>query len=223
MKIIYLLFITVFISSCATKFIIPSERVEVQYYFSKTRYINNDPYDTPMYTKIKETGKDYIRIHDIFDATNDKMVSKARSAWAIKIDSVNYFNMRYVKDYQNPELYTKFDIEGHICALFIDDDTSSKVKSGGSYYGGGLVGVLMKDANKWGNNWEKSDGKKSKIIVINAIKPKTDNPRDYNTSMGDILSKKNFNQLLDTNFSEAEIDNYTFDQVIEIIHAINAY
>jgi len=217
--LVTLTFLVLFFFSCGVKFIPLEERVSVQYYLSQEDY-KNKKISEIAYTSIKEKGKDYITIQNIF-GLDDKKVKEANMAFAIIIDNQIYFDMRYSKEYHNPEVYAKFNIVGTISALFIDDNTSNTIKNGGVNYGGGLSGVLMSDADKWGKNWKDAKGNKHKIIVFNTDKFVDKNLDGRIFVHYKLLSQKNFNEVLGTQLSESEIDNLSFEKVIEIITDLN--
>ncbi|HMU05062.1 MAG TPA: hypothetical protein PJ990_15620 [Saprospiraceae bacterium] len=207
-----------FICSCAVLNIPLEERVSVQYYISQADYKNNKLKDNA-YTSIKKKGKDYISIEKIF-GSDDKKIEKAKTAFAIIIDNELYFNMRNSVEYNNSELYAKFNIIGTISALFINDRTSSTIKNGGTNYGFGVAGVILSDADKWGKNWKDTKDQKHKIMIFNKDKV-IDYKIRYINIKYELLSQKNFNDLLGTQLSESEIDNLTFEDVKEIIIDLN--
>ncbi len=213
-----LLLVVMFVYGCGVKSIPREERVNVQYYVSQINY-KNEKLSEMAYTSIKNKGKDFVTIQNIF-GLDDQIINKAKMAFAIIIDKEIYFNMRNTKEYQNLEVYAKFNIVGTISALFIDDNTSSTIKNGGVNYGTGLADVLISDSDKWGKNWKDTKGKKHKILIFNSDKVKDYGIRYINIQY-ELLSQKNFNELLGTQLSESEIENLTFEKVKEIIIDLN--
>jgi hypothetical protein len=205
----------IFIYSCGVKSIPLEERVNVQYYASQVDY-KNKKLGEMAYTSIKEKGKDYITIHNVF-GLDDQKIKEAKMAFAIIIDDQIYFDMRYSIELNNPEVFAKFNIVGTISALFIDDNTSNKIKNGGVNYGGGLVDVLMSDLN----NWKDAKYKEHKILVFNLDKFVDTNMDGRVFVQYKFLSRGNFNKVLGTQLSDSEIYNLTFEKVKEIIIELN--
>lgn len=218
MKIInqFALFLVVmFIYGCGVKSIPLEERVNVQYYASQEDY-RNKKLSEMAYTSIKGKGKDYITIHNVF-GLDDQKIKEAKMAFAIIIDDQIYFDMRYSIELNNPEVFAKFNIVGTISALFIDDNTSDKIKNGGVNYGGGLVDVLMSDLN----NWKDAKYKEHKILVFNLDKFVDTNMDGRVFVQYKFLSRGNFNKVLGTQLSDSEIYSLTFEKVKEIIIELN--
>ena len=205
----------IFIYSCGVESIPLGERVNVQYYASQEDY-KNKKLSEMAYTSIKEKGKDYITIHNVF-GLDDQKIKEANMAFAIIIDDQIYFDMRYSIELNNPEVFAKFNIVGTISALFIDDNTSDKIKNGGVNYGGGLVDVLMSDLN----NWKDAKYKEHKILVFNLDKFVDTNMDGRVFVQYKFLSRGNFNKVLGTQLSDSEIYNLTFEKVKEIIIELN--
>ena len=215
-----LLLVVLFFYACGgVKYIPLEQRVNIQYYVSQEDY-KNKKLSEIAYTSIKEKGKDYITIQNVF-GIDDQKIKEAKTSFAIIIDDQIYFDMRYSKEYQNPEVYAKFNIVGTISALFIDENTSNTLKNGGVNYGGGLGGVLMSDADKWGKNWKDAKDNKHKIIVFNTDKFVDKNMDGRIFVWYKLLSQKNFNELLGTHLSDSEIDNLRFEAVKKIIIELN--
>lgn len=210
-----LFLVVMFIYGCGVKSIPLEERVNVQYYASQEDY-RNKKLIKMAYTSIKGKGKDYITIHNVF-GLDDQKIKEANMAFAIIIDDQIYFDMRYSKELNNPEVFAKFNIVGTISALFIDDNTSDKIKNGGVNYGGGLVDVLMSDLN----NWKDAKYKEHKILVFNLDKFVDTNMDGRVFVQYKFLSRGNFNKVLGTQLSDSEIYNLTFEKVKEIIIDLN--
>lgn len=212
---IKLALLVISIYSCGVKSIPLEERVNVQYYASQEDY-KNKKLSEMAYTSIKGKGKDYITIHNVF-GLDDQKIKEAKMAFAIIIDDQIYFDMRYSIELNNPEVFAKFNIVGTISALFIDDNTSDKIKNGGVNYGGGLVDVLMSDLN----NWKDAKYKEHKILVFNLDKFVDTNMDGRVFVQYKFLSRGNFNKVLGTQLSDSEIYNLTFEKVKEIIIELN--
>lgn len=210
-----LFLVVMFIYGCGVKSIPLEERVNVQYYASQEDY-RNKKLSEMAYTSIKGKGKDYITIHNVF-GLDDQKIKEAKMAFAIIIDDQIYFDMRYSIELNNPEVFAKFNIVGTISALFIDDNTSDKIKNGGVNYGGGLVDVLMSDLY----NWKDAKYKEHKILVFNLDKFVDTNMDGRVFVQYKFLSRGNFNKVLGTQLSDSEIYSLTFEKVKEIIIELN--
>ena len=211
-----LIVVVMFFYACGGVKNIPLEqRVKIQYYVTQ-EYYKNKKLSEIAYTSIKEKGKDYITIHNVFDL-DDQKIKEAKMAFAIIIDDQIYFDMRYSIELNNPEVFAKFNIVGKISALFIDDNTSDKIKNGGVNYGGGLVDVLISDLK----NWKDAKYKEHKILVFNLDKFVDINMDGRVFVQYNFLSRGNFNKLLGTQLSNSEIYNLNFEDVKEIIIDLN--
>lgn len=220
-RLLTLSFLTLFISSCAVKSIPEAERVPVQIYGSTIDF-NNDNLSEPYYTKVKDIGGDYIEISDIFSEKTHERVARANGTFAILYDNDFYVFLGYSKQYTG-NFFAKVDKVGKIWAVYIDDYTSSTIKQSGNNYGGtfGLTGVLMKESKKWGHNWKNSQGQKSKFLLYNTTILGGKKTRPRNFAYGYLLSKRNFNDLMGTDYSKSEIDSFSTEDVIDIIDEIN--
>ena len=120
--------------------------------------------------KIKLKGAEFDRIPRMLNLSNkkDKLAS---TSWAIYFKDEYWINMRYSKDYQNLEVYVKPKIIGRYSAIIINSETENVIKNGGTNYGGGLQGVLLKESDKWGKNWEDKNGNKHKILIFDTLVP----------------------------------------------------
>jgi len=219
------LFCILIMIGCTVQRIPTNEREEIKVYFSSTDLVNTNPDSGIWFTKIKKSEDDYVQCHKIFNGENNIRLQEPNLPWAINVRGEDYLHMRYCDEYRNEDVYVKYDIQGKVCALFISGDTSGKIKSGGKqayHYGGGLFGVIMKDEDKWGKNWKNAKTEKFKILIINTtrINPRTEKP--YKKHLSKLLSKKNFNEQLNTNYTKKEIENFSFEKIVEIIEEINA-
>lgn len=211
-----LLLVVMFFYACGgVKYIPKEQRVKIQYYVSQEDY-KNKKLSENAYTSIKDKGDDYITIQNVF-GLDDKKVKEAKTAFAIVIEDQIYFDMRHSIELNNPEVFAKFNIVGTISALFIDDNTSNKIKNGGVNYGGGLVDVLMSDLN----NWKDAKYKEHKILVFNLDRFVDTNMDGRVFVQYKFLSRGNFNKVLGTQLSDSEIYNLTFEKVKEIIIELN--
>lgn len=222
MRVQYFLLLVLLITGCAVKMIMPEDRLYLDFYFHKSSYIYKKFNDQRAYTRILQHGDDFLIIDNVFSAESNEVIRKSVKVYGVRYKDENYLNMGYSDDYTQFGIFAKYDIEGKICALFIDDDTSKKVKSGGNdKYGVNLNGYISVKIEKWGNNWTKADGKKGKIIVLNAMDPKEYSTEKFNLDRAKLLTKKNFNELLFTHFTKDEINGFNFEDVVSIIEKFN--
>jgi hypothetical protein len=202
-----------------------SEREEIKVYFSSAEFMNKTPAEGRWYTKVKKKEGDYVHCHKIFNGLDHTILKDPNLPWAINVNGVDYLNLRYCDQYRNEDVYAKYEIEGKICALFISGETSGRIKEGGDQgyqYGGGLFGYLIADSSKWGNNWRDKMNNKVKILTINTTRRSPRTKKLFRKHLSKLLTKDNFNDELNSNYTKDQIDNFSFEQVVEIILKINA-
>ena len=213
------------LTSCTVQKLALNEREEIKVYFSSTEFLNNTPSEGTWYTKVKKEEGDYVHCHKIFNGLNHTILKDPNLPWAINVNEVDYLNLRYCDQYRNEDVYAKYDIIGKICALYISEGTSGTIKTGGKQgydYGGGLVGYLIADSSKWGNNWRNNKDEKIKILTINTTRRNLRTNKLFRKHLSKLLTKDNFNDELNSNYTKEEIDKFSFEQVVEIIEKINA-
>jgi len=216
-------FLTFVFASCAVKYIPVDLRVNIETYSSTSDFLNDTPDSIAHYSALLEQRDNYVRLSSIFEKKSHKRLTYEGAVWAIKLNDVKYLNMYHSKEYENSGLFVNFDIEGEICALLVDKESSKEVRESGrsDQYEFGLAGYLTRHSNKWGKSWKDSEGKSVKILTINTIRinPKTGNL--YKKHLSILLTKKNFNDQLNTSFSEDEIAEFKVEDVVAIIEDIN--
>lgn len=194
-----------------------ADTTDFQYYLSTSDFQNRVSGQEKIVPVIKKHEKDYIKISKLVDEQTGKRNKPANFPWAVKLDTTYYFNLRYSRDLQNPEVYLKADIIGKFCALIIDQDTSPIISSGGANYGGGLTGVLIKESEKWGKNWISEDGKKVKLLITDTSNLELKHGFGHSNSDWKLLFRKNINEILGLSLSEEDIKNLTLKDVKTIV------
>ena len=188
-------------------------------------FINNNPMQLNASAIIAYKSDQHITLKSIIDPVTGMRIKNATSAWAIKYNGKNYFNLGYSDDLNNWNSYAKFDIEGKICAIFIDENSPNVLKASSTYYGGGLAEVLIKESTKWGKNWKDKNGNKKKILFIDTNKLKVVNGRRNTGSLGNYLTREQLKELIikhRINFNINNIKEISFEKVVEIIKLINS-
>ncbi len=196
----------------------------ITYYESTTDYKNNTPSDKKVVPKkITLQTEKLIKIPSLIDPNTGKRSKEAGFPWAIVIDSIEYFNFRYSKEIQSLELYVKPDITGRFCVLFADKETLRTIAANGSFYGGGLQGVLMNESTKWGKNWVSDDDEEIKIFIVDIKNLELNHFRGFQNAAWKILSKNNLNEILEQNLTKEEINELSVDDIkIKILNKNNA-
>lgn len=194
----------------------------ISYYASTSDYANSTSSEKKVIPKniILQTEK-LIRIPMLIDQHTEKRSKEAGFPWAISIDSTVYFNLRYSIEMQSPEMYIKPDITGRFCVLFADKETLRTIAANGSYYGGGLQGVLMNESTKWGKNWVSEDGEEIKIFIVDVENLELNHIKGYRNAAWKILSKNNLNEILEQNLTKEEIKELSIDDIKDKIQKIN--
>lgn len=157
---------TCILLGCSPK-IPPYYRSPIEIFVSVDDFLSGVPTSGNYYARLKEKQEDYVFLSEVFDARTHRRIHKDSLAWAIRYKGEEYIHLKYTDKYFNENVYAKFDIVGDICAMYIDDETSKKVKSGGTYTTYDLSGYLDKEIKKWGDNWKNKAGDKCKVLTIN--------------------------------------------------------
>ena len=189
-----------------------SVNAQVTCYISSSDLLSKTGYDGAVTPKLKDQGPDYVSILKMLGPSGKKAKVPSISM-AIEYEGDVYINFRYCIPYQNVEVYVKPTLVGRYTIVVIDNNTSPKVRSGGSSYGGGLQGVLLKESGKWGASWEDSKGGRSKIILFDLTHPTLKGGR----SLGNLLTRKDFNEMLNEKLTEPELESLTVEDVITLI------
>lgn len=190
-----------------------ADTTDFKYYLSTSDFKNMISGEKEIVPSIRRLEKDYIKIPKLIDEKTGKRNKPTIYPWAVKVDTSYYFNLRYCRDYSNPEVYIKADIIGNFCVFIIDEDTSPMILNGGTNYGGGIMGALIQESDKWGRNWISKDGKKVKILIA-----KTNNlDLGYYNSEWKLFSRKDINKVFGLSLTKEEIKELTLENVIAIV------
>ncbi len=192
----------------------------IKCFISTSDFVEKTEYKEFVKPEIRSEGTEFIRIPNMLNSTGkkDKLAS---ISWAVQYKGNYWINMRYSTDYQNLEVYVKPKKIGKYSIVIINKESANLIKNGGTNYGGGLQGVLMKDSDKWGKNWEDKNGNKQKILIFDTSRPNKRHIKGHSNSIGKLLTRKNFNEILRKNFSKDEIKSLKFEHVVNIIENEN--
>ena len=198
------------------------DTIKVDIYKTTDDYILKQYTDTNVSLIVKAIGDNHIQIKKFIDTNTGKTLNNINASWAIVHKGNTYLNLGYTNDLTNWKIFLKFNVEGNnFCASFIDDETPNIVKNSGSYYGGGLTGVLIKESTKWGKNWTKQDGSKAKILFINLNKQNQPFGSRHKSSMGYFITRKELRDKLQLEKKDEEIEKMSFEEAITSVRAKN--
>ena len=173
---------------------------------------------------VKDKSDQHITTEGLFDLKTGERHKKGLSAWAIKYNEANYFNLGYSNDVNHWGSYAKFDIEGKYCAIIIDDNSPYVLRSTSQTYGGGLSGVLMAESLKWGRNWKDAEGNKKRLLFIDTGDIRSQIGTRNESAHGNYLTKKQFKKLLDetgTVLTDEKTKDIEFGRIIDLINTAN--
>lgn len=173
---------------------------------------------------VSKEGLEHITIKKFVDNDTGLKMKFRYPIWAISYNGNNYFHLAYSADVYHSNSFAKFDIEGRICAIIIDENSPPVLQSTSNYYGGGLTGVLIGESNKWGKNWMDKDGNKKKILFIDTWDKPIINNKELESS-GNYLTRKQLKDIIAThniNVDYSKIKDIKFEKIIEIIETINS-
>ncbi len=198
------------------------DTVKVDIYKSTDDYIAKKATDKNVSLVVKEVGDSHIWIKKFIDDSTGKSLNKLNQSWAITYKGSTFLNLGYTNDLNNWKIFLKLNLEGSkFCSSFIDEETPNIVKNSGSYYGGGLTGVLIKESNKWGKNWIKQNGSKTKILFVNLTKQNQPFGNRYKSSLGYFITKKELVEKLQLKKTDDEIASISFEEAITMIDKAN--
>ena len=166
----------------------------------------------------------HVTIKKFIDIETGTKMKFKYPIWAITYNGNNYFHLAHSSDVFHNNSFAKFDIEGRICAIVIDENSPPVLKSTSNYYGGGLTGVLIGESNKWGKNWLDKDGTKKKILFIDTWDQPIFNNKELE-SRGNYLTGKQLKDIIsknNINIDYSRIKDIKFEKVLEIIETINS-
>ncbi len=213
-----LLICVITICSCS-RLILPENRVDLECYYSSIRLKNKNISET-FYTEIKDRGEDFVRIGCIYEKGKDSRITRTQFPFAIVMDKETYINIGYSPIYgkHKDDYYIKFDIVGRFCAKYTIDDYSVGVKDKSRAFDFGWSGrIIERKIYERNKGWLAADGKKYKILCVNSGKAEL----GYN-ALVKLLSKKYFNEQLNTNYSKEEVASFSFEDVVKIIKELNS-
>lgn len=191
------------------------------YYSATTHFIADQPGKQNIIPDIKVADKEFIVVRKFVDKKTRRRSKYVKRPWAIKYNGRYFFNLAFCSEYANINLFAHADEVGRFCAIIIDGSTASAIQSGGTNYGGGLSGVLMKDMDKWGKNWETSNGSKAKILITDTHNEQYTNSQGAYNSKWQLLSKQNLEDILAPDLSKEQIKELTFEDIIQLIRHKN--
>ena len=194
------------------------------YWFETTSHYryNKISKDYVIPKKIKFKSEKFLRITKLLNPLTKKKSKKISYPWAIYCDSTLYFNLRYGTSIKFDELYIKPDVKGRYCVVYANKEILEIIyQFSTQYYGGGLLGVLINDSSKWGRNWKNEKGEKVKILIVDTKKLEIRNSKGRGNAAWKVLSKKNINEILNTNYNKEVLKEMSLDQVKDIIKEKN--
>ncbi len=195
-----------------------------RFFLSTTKFVQNRSGSKATF-KIKKSGHDFIKVKKIKHKTSAKKDKAAKAPWAIMIDSVYYFNLRYSYDVELNDIYIKAKVVNKYAIFIVDKNTSSKIIYDGKYYNhhNGLLGLINLSLTaaddidtKWCSNWTTKADDKVKILITNTSQ-KDLRMKGHTNSGWYFLSCKNINEILECNLTEEEIKNLTLEDILDLI------
>lgn len=205
-------------SACLTH----AQKIEktISYYLTSQDFVNGKTSRDGMVAKIPLQKGAATLISKISDPAEKKGGRINVMPWSVLMDKDTLFNFRYCPELQGFEVYVKPDIIGEYCVVFADKDLLRTIGSKGPYYGGGLSGALIAESRKWGRNWTDENGDNIKIFINQTTKTERDGVWGKN-AIWKILTRKNANDLLNVNLSDAQLETLTIAELRNMIYEKN--
>lgn len=212
---------------CCIPFIVTAqnEKKLLSVYLSTNDYLSDTPLEDKVICKTIWENSNLFRVKKFIDPQTLKASKAIKNApWALSKDSSIFINFRYSDDIPGFEIFVKPGILGKYCAVFADKETLRLIGSHGINYGGGLTGALIGESAKWGDNWVSDSDKKIKIFILNTT-IQTNN-KNYDgggkNARWKVLTLRNFNELLNLNFTKEELRKLKSEDIKSIISGKNS-
>ncbi len=158
-------------------------------------------------------------------AYNNSSLEKFREgerSWMLEFNGDFYFNLGYSQEVNSWGDWSRLDLVGKYCLIFIKPKSYLDKQIGKGYGGtGGLAGALTRESFKWGKNLESVNNEKMKVLFINTSKQSNPYMSRFKGSIAYILTKKdlrNLSELYSIKFDEKEA---TFEDVVDFVKKIN--
>lgn len=193
----------------------------VTYYTNTTNFLDRKEISTVAI--IKSESDRHVRTKLVLNPASTKK-KRGLLPWAIRYNDVDYFNLGYSDDIRHWNMFARFDIVGKFSAIFIDKD-SPKEFFNNTTYGASVAGLLAAESIKWNKAWIDRNGDKKRILLINAtVYIPEDSPRVEDGCLGNYLTKRQLRELIESNkidIQNKEVDELSFEEVVEVIHKLN--
>ena len=143
-----------------------------------------------------------------------------RYPWAIRVDSAYFFNLRYVTEYQNTEVFARGEVIGDIAVITIDKNSNRRIKGGGNSYGGGLSGVVMNSSQKWGKGWRGPADLPTKVLVIDLQPEEEDQTGTFRDRVWKLLSRQDVNAFFGTDFAKETLQEWSVEDLLKYLESM---
>lgn len=229
MKVINLFVLLFLMTSCAAKKIPLSEihtLVPVELYENTDDFLNKKVMQADLGILIKDQSDQHITTKGIYDLKTGEKSKKGASAWVMKYNNENYFNLGYSTDTNHWGTFAKMDIEGRYCAIIVSDDSPHVLKSTSSHYGGGIAGALIADSRKWGKGWQDKNGAKKRLLLIDTEITFDKTVGRNKGSLGNYLTRRNLKKIIQEsglNVTDERVKDIEFEKILEIIETANQH
>ena len=195
----------------------------IKLYQTTRDFIKESAWDVDAVALITNESDYHLQIEKIVDSSTRKNIKRGHSVWAIEYKGDKYFNLGYSGDLNRWGLYIKFDIIGRYSVIIIDDNIPFNTKTDTRNFGGGLEGILIKEASTWGKNWEDESESKKKILFIDTHDLDRNAHFSHNAqcATANYLTKSKLKEIMGERFPDIDLKEVTFEQAIEIIGKLN--
>lgn len=183
---------------------------------STQSYNEGQIYQKDVAAVFKKETDTYVHISKFVSTTTSKKDKVASKAWAIRIDDELYINFRYSPNIRNEGYYIKPDIFGEYCVYIIDKQTDFPLSRAF------VNPSFTPEPYGWNVNWRDKEGDVKRLVVVRLSK------YSYRVSYNDayseceFLSRGNFNRIFETSYSQKELKNITYEDIMDIVKEKNA-
>jgi len=222
MKPIFFCFALVLIISSKAQ-----ETINVNLYATTKNYLDASPSYENINAEAFRVEDEYVAVKKFIDPETGKKFQDAhRNPAVLQYGGHNYFNLNYSTDLPRKNLFVKLDQEGERLGVLLLNREKIDVLSGTNpaAYGGGLLGVLLKESEKWGGNWVDQKNEKARILIFDfrELFPSNSYHKNEDCSKGVYMTRKDLIEIMGWDKKPKDIKYLSFEDAVAYLERFNS-